>query len=139
LGAFSSDGVLIWSLCVLGNGDEQNVSFTLGSDDIIYVFGRTSSTSGIAAPGSHLETYIAANNNEGAYTYFIRNYSSSGSLMCGTYFGETGISFTGMQTIKFAEPNLYIAGSVNISAGFVFGNNPFQEQNNSTASSSETI
>lgn len=123
----------------MGNGDEQNVSFTLGSDDIIYVFGRTSSTSGIAAPGSHLETYIAANNNEGAYTYFIRNYSSSGSLMCGTYFGETGISFTGMQTIKFAEPNLYIAGSVNISAGFVFGNNPFQEQNNSTASSSETI
>lgn len=82
LAKFSSSGSLLWGTYFGGNRDDYGYGVASDISGNVYLSGATSSTSGIATSGAYQTIY-----GGGLYDAFLAKFSSSGSLLWGTYYG----------------------------------------------------
>lgn len=132
-------GDLIWSTYISGEDREDWSSIASDPEGNIYVGGQTMSPNNIGTSGAHQEESIIMNNSPfpGAISNFIVKYNSNGEKLWGTYYGDESTSGGG--GISFYGDHLYFAGTIwNNKDGYIFGD-PFQPENNSTGTMTNSI
>jgi len=99
---FSTNGSLLWSSYLGGNGNEWGYSVAITSDGSCYVTGFTASNDFPA-----LDAYDSTHN--GDWDVFVTKFSGSGSLLWSTYFG--GASWDEALGVTVAsDDSCYITG-----------------------------
>ena len=100
---FNHAGTLQWATYYGGNSQDR--LYDVDSDDSsnVYVIGETSSTSAIASSGVHQDTL------GGMKDAFLAKFSSSGTLLWGTYFGGA-LTDRGISCSSGSGAAIYIAG-----------------------------
>lgn len=132
-------GNLLWSTYISGDESEDWSSLATDPDGNIYVGGQTMSPNNIGTSGAHQEESIIMNNSPfpGAISNFIVKYNADGEKLWGTYYGEESTSGGG--EIYFYGDHLYFAGTIwSNKDGYIFGD-PYQPENNSTGSMTNSI
>jgi hypothetical protein len=84
LAKFDPSGALKWSTYYGGDSDDLAYSIALDASGNIYMTGTTKSAYGIATTGAFQTSIDQTNSQPDA---FVAKFSSSGSLVWGTYFG----------------------------------------------------
>ncbi len=102
LARFSSDGDLMWSTYIGGNGMEYQPSVAADSDDNAYVFASTMSENDIADADAHQATY------SNMHDCFLMKFSAAGERIWGTYLGGDNIDFA--KDIAVNSTAVYVAG-----------------------------
>lgn len=101
---FSSEGVLIWSTYIGGNGEDIINSIAVNMNDDIIAIGTTAST-GLASSAPYQNNF-----GGGLSDVFIQCMESDGSLRWNSYFGGSGDETA--STILFtADQRICIAGN----------------------------
>ena len=127
LAKFSSEGELLWSTYVSGEGDETNSSVVVDGNDDIYLAGGTESMENIASENAFQEVNVPGEMWPGGTSIYIMKFNPSGNRIWGTYFGGlySGIEVKGMsglsQGIGFLH-NSYFTDDL------IFGESPFQTE-----------
>jgi len=132
-------GNLLWSTYISGDESDDWSSVATDPEGNIYVGGQTMSPNNIGTSGAHQEESLIMNNSPfpGAISNFIVKYNSDGEKLWGTYYGDESTSGGG--GISFYGDHLYFAGTIwNNKDGYIFGD-PFQPENNSTGSMTNSI
>ncbi len=125
LAKFSGSGSRLWATYYGGPGlEECRAVATDGAN--VYITGSTKSGTGIATAGAYQTSYAG-----GVYfgDAFIAKFSSSGSILWGTYFGgsnDDGAFGISVDSIG----NVYIAGQSNSLSGIIT-KNAYQDTGNS--------
>lgn len=104
LARFDADGVLQSATYVGGDGQDIPVDLVIAPGGGVVVSGVTSSTSGIATPGSHQPTF-----GGGIYDGFTLRLDTTGAPLWGTYLGGAGIDGLAGSALDTAG-NLVIVG-----------------------------
>jgi len=110
LSCFSPDGLLLWSTYFGGNQQEAGYSCCTGPEGTVYLLGYTDSPDFIATPGAH--QFLPG----GSYDGFLAQFSSSGVLLRGSYYGGTlndAITGSGCD----ANGSLFFCGGSNSPSG----------------------
>jgi len=107
---FTSTGSLNWATYYGGSKVDCGNVITLDENNNVYIAGYTASTSGIATSGTY-KTSLTGDTNA-----FIAKFSSTGSLIWGTYYGGTK-NDQGWGITADKNNNIYITGFTNDSAG----------------------
>ena len=106
LAKFNNDGVLKWAT-YYGEGSGVATEKTTGN---VYLTGTTTSSSGISTTGAFQSNLV------GTYDAFLAKFSPSGSLIWGTYYGET--SFNGGSGVALdSSGNVYFTGTTSSYSG----------------------
>lgn len=79
---FSPSGALLWATFVGGEGAETIKAITVDQADYIYIFGLTTSSTGIAT------TQATQPEKAGAVDLFLAKFTSDGEQVWGTYYGD---------------------------------------------------
>jgi hypothetical protein len=103
---FNSNGVRQWATYYGGSENDKGISCAIDASGNVYMLGSTSSTSGIATPGTHQSAYGGINES------FLAKFNSSGVLQWGTYCAGIGNACT-----TDASGNVYIVGSTTLTTG----------------------
>ena len=111
LAKFTSNGVLLWGTYYGGSGDGVGISIIADKLNNIYISGWTASNSGIATSGAY-QTIGDSINGDG----FLAKFSSSGTLLWGTYFGGNYGAGLGSLTIDDSG-NIYAGGATYSTSG----------------------
>jgi hypothetical protein len=117
---FGTVGNLQWGTYLGGTGNDWLEEVATGNDDSIYAYGFTSSTAGVATPGSHNQFY-----NGGSNDGLLAKYSSNGLLKWATYYGGSGTEGTTSEPFSlcispvdaFGKQYVYITGETNSLSG----------------------
>ncbi len=108
LAQFSAEGALQWATYVGGEAADL-INFITIHEEHAYLGGMSNSASGIATPGSLIDT---ANDS---YQLFLTKFTPAGTRLWGTYYGGTGSEAGNSATIDDAY-NLYVTGYTNSAA-----------------------
>jgi len=100
---FSSSGSLIWATYYGGDNWESGDGITVDDNNNVYIIGTTASRDGIATKGAY-QTALRVTQDA-----FIAKFTSSGSLIWGTYFGH-GLGDGGSGIITDRKDNVYVIG-----------------------------
>lgn len=104
LAKFTPAGALLWATYYGGNDNDDARALVCDDSDNVYMTGLTSSSGGIATPGSYQSSYGASQD------VFLAKFSSGGVLMWATYYG--GSQVDGASAIAFDSSGfVYIAGN----------------------------
>jgi hypothetical protein len=117
LAKFSTNGQLIWGT-YYGNSFEEGWGITLDSDENPIFSGFTSSSTGIATPGSH-QPVIG-----GGMDAFLAKFDQNGVRQWGSYFGGSNDDF-GYEIDCDSQDNIYFVGGTS-SANNIYYNSGFQ-------------
>ncbi len=107
LARFNSEGELVWSTYFGGVGNEFPWNVQTGSDGNIYLFGQTSSQSGLSVGSVHQSAF-----GGGPSDGFVAKFSSGGQLLWATYFGGEGFEESVFGSIDNSG-NVTICGTTN--------------------------
>ncbi len=109
LAKFSNSGSLLWGTYYGGDGQDEGNGISIDGLGDIYITGFTNSASGIATSGAYQTSHSGATglSNEA----FLAKFSSSGSLLWGTYYA--GIESWGSSVAADAFGNVCITGWTN--------------------------
>jgi len=107
---FSDNGSRIWGTYYGGAADDYGEGLTYNGGNI-YVTGWTASTSGIATSGAFQTTFGGGQDDA-----FLADFTSSGSLSWGTYYGGSNIDECYTATCD-GTGNIYIAGTTVSTSG----------------------
>lgn len=114
---FNPAGSRLWGSYTGGNGDEQNLSITINSNNEIVIAGETESSINIAydafQPDKNLLTDI-----------FTAAYTNGGSRLWATYYGGNSQETSG--SVHTTDNKIYICGATQSSS--VIGENGYQPQ-----------
>ncbi len=77
----------------------------LDKNSNIYICGQTTSSTGIATNGTFLTTYLGGSDGDA----FLAKFDTTGSLLWGTYYGDTTTFGTNIAESK--QGNIYMTGS----------------------------
>ncbi len=111
LAKFDPSGTLQWSTYYGGTGNENLTSATTDGHGTIYLTGLTASTTGIATPDGLISSA------PGGFTdIFLAQFSSTGALMNGTYYGGPDAD-QGFAIAMGDSATLYVAGLTLSDAG----------------------
>ncbi|HUU78114.1 MAG TPA: SBBP repeat-containing protein [candidate division Zixibacteria bacterium] len=104
LAKFSTNGSLLWSTYLGGNGYDFGYAVAIASDDSCYVTGCTAS--------SNFPTLNAYDNtfNGGMFDVFIAKFSMSGSLLWSTFLGGSGYTEYGKSIAVASDDSCYVTG-----------------------------
>ncbi len=108
LAKFSSTGKLTWGT-YYGNDSASISAVHADASGNIYIFGKTTATKGIATTGAYQTSNIGSDDD------FLTKFSSSGSLLWATYYGEGNETQHGLCTD--ISGNVYINGSTSSTSG----------------------
>ncbi len=100
--SISDAGSLNWCSYFGGTGDEESWAGGI-SGGVVYLAGNTTSTSGVATPGSY------QTNNAGVSDAFIAAFSTAGTFQGATYFGGSDEDIVRGFAID-GNGNMYISG-----------------------------
>lgn len=100
---FDSTGLRQWASYYGGSSADQGLAIALDRSHNAYITGYTSSTSNIAAPGSHQTT------RGGGQDAFLAKFSSSGNLVWSTYYGGSAAD-NGLALSTDSSNNIYLGG-----------------------------
>lgn len=78
---FNPLGQLVWATLVGGEGGDTIRAMTIDSNNDLYVYGHTNSTTGIASSDGYQPV------NAGGYDFFMAKFSAQGNRIWGSYFG----------------------------------------------------
>lgn len=106
----NSSGARQWATYYGGPSDDRPSGVSVNSSGEVFVAGYTVSTSGIATSGAY-QTALGGN-----YEGYAAKFSSSGSLLWGTYYGGSEYDYV-YATTTDNSGNLYLVGSTNSTAG----------------------
>jgi len=109
---FSTNGTLQWATYFGGTGADASYGLAIDANNNIYSAGYTTSSTGIATPGSYMTAYGGAGN----YEAYLAKFSSSGALQWGTYYGGNGGDY-GYGVAIDGNSNLLITGYTSSSSG----------------------
>ncbi len=123
---FSASGGRIWSTYLGGGGYEDGNGIAFDSQGNVIVTGWTSSTSGIATPGTH-QSVMAGGDDA-----FITTFSPAGARRWGTYLGGSGSDW-GEGVAVDMNDNIVVVGRTNSASGIAvpmvqqpsYGGGPF--------------
>lgn len=104
LAKFNMNGNRIWSTYYGGSQADQCHSVAIHGV-IVYLSGRTQSSSGIATPNGYDNTYGGGGNSDA----FLVRFDSAGVRKWGTYYGDQGVEFGYSVTVD-ERGNIYQAG-----------------------------
>ena len=102
---FNGAGAMLWGT-YYGNGGDGANSITIDNTGIVSITGATTSAIGIATPGAYQEV------NAGGGDVFVAQFSNSGTLLWGSYYGGSGYDESFGITCN-DNGSLYIAGMTN--------------------------
>ncbi len=102
---FNNAGVILWGTYYGGPNYDGAGSVITDAAGNIYFNGSTASTSGITTSGA-----IQATFGGGTYDGLLAEFSSTGTLVYGTYYGGTGDEYNG-GVASDGTGNIYFAGS----------------------------
>jgi len=103
LAKFSPNDSLIWSTYYGVSDYDISASVATDVSGNVYITGATFSTSGMATKGAYQTKGDSVNGD-----VFLAKFSSSGSLLWGTYYGDSGQDIA--YSIAVNDTNIYIAG-----------------------------
>jgi hypothetical protein len=103
LAKFNSSGTLKWATYYGGGAWDEAHAVSIGASGNLFITGKTLSYSGIATSGAYQTKQYGD-------CAFLAEFSSSGSLSWGTYFGG-GSYDQGLGICNDASGNVYITGS----------------------------
>ncbi|WP_430406538.1 SBBP repeat-containing protein [Fluviicola sp.] len=103
LAKFTSSGQLIWSTLYGGDGWDAGFSCQTDNDGNVYITGQSNSTN-LSTPGGFQQSF-----DGGIADAFIAKFSSSGTLLWGTYYGGADYDMSRSCDIDL-NGNIYIAG-----------------------------
>ena len=98
---FDEFGTLQWGTYYGGAGSDIFEHVVTNSDDEIYAFGRTNSTTDIATNGGSLS---------GAYDTMLVKFDTSGTRLWGLYYGGSNAEVAGGNCIDHSSGSVYIVG-----------------------------
>lgn len=107
---FNSSGTRLWCTYFGGSGDEYCWAITKDGAGDIYFGGTTSSAAAISTPGAHQTVYGGSDDG------FICKFSSSGTIIWGTYYGGSAADGLGDLTTD-PSGNLFILGGSSSTSG----------------------
>lgn len=110
IAVFNEDGTLDWATYYGGVKSDIIYGCIEDSDGNIYICGGTASPAGIATSGAYQSSLMGAEDG------FIAKFSTSGTLLWGTYIGGQGIET--LNKIKIdANGNIWVGGNSNSTSG----------------------
>ena len=107
---FNSSGVRQWATYYGGASDDDIGACDVDASSNVYLFGSTSSSSGISTAGAHQVTY------GGNYDGFVAKFNSNGVRQWGTYYGGNN-NDTGLGGAADISGNILLAGGSSSSSG----------------------
>jgi len=110
---FDGDGVRLWATYYGGAGFDVNGECAVDGSGNVYLNGRTSSASGIAAVGHQ-------NSFSGVYDAFLVKFDASGTRLWATYYGGSGYD-SGTGCAVDGLGNVLLAGYTSSSTGIASG------------------
>lgn len=113
LAKFSSQGQLIWGT-YYGSSFDEGYGIALDSDEHVVFSGYSSSSNGIASPGSQQTS------NAGGFDAFLTKFTPTGSRLWGTYFGGPADD-KGYAVCIDAADNIYMVGNTSSLSGISSG------------------
>lgn len=111
---FDSNGIRQWGSFYGGGGDDSGYSIAVNEIGIVYLAGKTSSTTGIAL-GGHQNAY-----GGGISDAFLVKFNSFGLRLWGTYYGGALTDIVYSTSLDMIG-NIHIAGTTGSSNGISFG------------------
>jgi len=111
LAKFNSSGGVFWATYYGGVKNEEAYGVATDKYNNVYITGVTFSTSGIATSGANQTLGDSINGD-----CFLAKFSTSGSLLWGTYYGGSGIDNSVCVTTD-VNNNVYIGGETNSTSG----------------------
>lgn len=114
LSKFNGAGNIVWSTYYGGYGREYPSWQSIKLDKIgnIFVSGQTTSSSNIATNGAYQTSILGYDSDA-----FLSEFSNSGNLIYGTYFGGTGQDIGRSVAIDTNSNSIYLSGYTNSSSG----------------------
>src|SRR6185369_9407504 len=107
---FSPNGSLIWATYYGGGNDDEGTAIVADPYNNIYIAGYASSTSGVATSGAHQTSH------GGGYDAFIARFTSSGTPVWATYYGDSYDDFAfGISPDN--KGNVYVTGATSSESG----------------------
>jgi hypothetical protein len=100
---FNTNGLMQWATYYGGSDWDWGLSCTVNSNGDVYMAGYTESTTAIATPGSHQETYGLVGDA------FLVKFDGSGIRQWGTYYGGSGYE-RGYSCVVDVSGNVFLSG-----------------------------
>jgi gliding motility-associated-like protein len=107
------DGARAWGTYYGGVNDETTYGVAIDKQNNIVITGTTGSPASIATPASFQSTIGATAQGSNS---FISKFSTSGSLIWGTYYGTGGNSGAGFCITTDNNNNIYVGGNTTYTA-----------------------
>ncbi len=82
----NSSGIKLWGTYFGGAGNDYPLDIRYDNVGAIYIYGTTTSTTGIASTGAHQTTYSGPSSNDKGV--FLAKFNLSGSRLWSTYYGN---------------------------------------------------
>ncbi len=111
LAKFSPSGNLLYGTYYGGYNVNNAYGLAIDTSNNLYITGYTYSSTGIATSGAYLTSGDSVNGGA-----FLAKFSPSGSLVWGTYYGDSGKN-VGNQLITDKAGNIYLNGSTSTGYG----------------------
>lgn len=108
---FTKDGVRLWSTFYGGAASETAYGLVADSLGNIYMSGETTSTMGIATPGSHQSSFSGGSYND---AYLVK-FDTAGARLWATYYGGTALE--AYAHVATDGENIYMSGFTSSTAG----------------------
>jgi hypothetical protein len=124
---FNSAGVRMWGTYYGGNSGMGGLGCTTDLSGNSYITGATSSTVGVATPGSHQTSFVGSHEN----AYLVK-FNPNGQRLWGTYYGASKVT-VGRSVCTDKDKNVYLEGhTTSVNCGDTIAtSNGFQTNNNS--------
>jgi hypothetical protein len=106
------DPTLTWSTYLGGSAVDNTQAMWIDNAGNVVVTGQTQSTTGIATSGAFLTSFSGGGNNDA----FVSKFSSSGSMLWSTYYGNTGYD-DGWAINVDKYNNIYMTGTTSSTSG----------------------
>ena len=113
---FTSDGNLSWGTYYGGASNDFGYGITSDVNNNIYITGQTASSTGISTSGAYKNSFSGGTGSYFGGDAFVAKFSSSGSLVWGTYYGGSDDD-KGSAITTDANFNVYITGLTSSSTG----------------------
>lgn len=108
LSKWTDSGELLWATYYGGTAIDECLDLALDPNGDIYIGGNTTSTTGIATPGSFQSAKTGSASMPSA---FIAKFDSTGARIWGTYLGGNGSDGTAFGMTIDVDGRVYVAGN----------------------------
>lgn len=104
---FDSNGIRQWGTYYGGEGSDYGNAIAIGHEGDVFIFGSTSSHTGIATEDAYQPTYGGNH-----WDAFVTKLNDTGERVWGTYFGSAGLDIGRGGTVD-KHRRLYLVGTTN--------------------------